>query len=117
MTSTTGVPGWLVFALTSVVALVFAGGLVALLLADRPVPEQLWVLVGVIATAYFGSGPFSIAHQGVSATNRALIETVNHGIATLHAAIGRTGGSDTTTDTTGATTSATPTTNGEPAPS
>lgn len=101
----TGVPGWLVFIGSTTVALVFAVGMVLLLVLGRPVPEQLWVLAGVIATAYFGSGPFSIAHQGISATTRSLIETVNHGIATLHDAIRTIGANAPSTNTIGATTS------------
>lgn len=117
MTSNPSVPGWLVFVGSTVVALVFAGGLVGLLVAGRTVPEQLWVLAGVIATAYFGSGPFSIAHQGISATNRALIDTVNHAIASLRDAMPIIGASGTTTDTTGTMTSTVPPTTGEAAAS
>lgn len=102
-----GVPGWLVFVGSTAVALVFAVGLVVMLVMQIPVPQELWVLVGVIATAYFGSGPFSVAHQGITTTNKALIDTVNHSIATLHTAIGSINtsgsamatGTDTTTPT------------------
>lgn len=106
---TSGVPGWLIFVGSTLVALVFAVGLVVLLVLGHPVPDQLWVLTGVIATAYFGSGPFSVAHQSVSATNRNLIETVNHAIATLHDAIAG------ISNQTGASITAT-TSPGEPAP-
>ena len=79
----TGVPGWLVFAGSTVVALIVMIGLVLLLVLKIAVPEPYWVLVGVVGTAYFGAGPFSVAHSGVSATNRLLLDTVNHAIATL----------------------------------
>lgn len=86
----TGVPGWLVFVGSTFVALVFAVGLVALLLLDRPIPDQLWILAGVIGTAYFGSGPFSLmsqhqadaaAHQATTTTQ--VIDLGNHAIAAL----------------------------------
>lgn len=87
---TTGVPGWLVFMGSTAVAMVFAIGLVTLLVLRIPVPDQLWILAGVIGTAYFGSGPFSLMsqHQAETASQQlqnagALVDTVNHAIATL----------------------------------
>lgn len=87
---TTGVPGWLVFVGSTGVAMVFAIGLVALLVLGKTVPDQLWILAGVIATAYFGSGPFSLmsqhqadaaAHQATTTTQ--VIDLGNHAIAAL----------------------------------
>ena len=99
MSTSTGVPGWLIFVGSTAVALVFTVGLVVLLILGRAVPEQLWVLSGVIATAYFGSGPFWTAHQQVSATNRSLIDTLNHTIATLRDGMAVIGASSSTTGT------------------
>lgn len=81
------VPGWLAFAGSTLVAVIFAGGLVALLLGNHPVPDQLWVLDGVIATAYFGSGPFWGALNHAAATNTALLATVDRSVDVLEHAV------------------------------
>jgi len=78
-----GVPGWLVFIGSTTIAAILVAGLVVMLVLRIEVPEPYWVLVGVVGTAYFGAGPFSLAHQNVAATNRLLLDTVNHAIATL----------------------------------
>lgn len=84
---TTGVPGWLIFAGSTLVALVFSTGTMALLILGRSVPETLWILDGVVGTAYFGAGPFSVVHNATTSTTRALIDTLNHQIATLRDAV------------------------------
>lgn len=91
---TFSVPGWVIFAGSTMVASIFAGGAMALLLMGRPIPTELWVLLTAIGTAYFGSGPFSVALQHLAAagqqagtTNAALVDTVNHSVAVLNQAV------------------------------
>lgn len=80
-----GVPGWLVFGGATLVAAILSGGLIWLLLVGRTVPTELWVLEGVIGTAYFGAGPFSAAMQHSSTTAAQLLDTVNHSVEVLRA--------------------------------
>lgn len=84
MLSSSSVPGWLAFVGSTLVAVIFAAGLVALLLTNHPVPDQLWVLSGVIATAYFGSGPFWGALGHATQTSNSLLGTVARSIDGLH---------------------------------
>lgn len=94
MPRSTTVPGWVVFAGATFVASIFAGGAMGLLLEGRTIPVELWVLLTAIGTAYFGSGPFSVAlghlagaGQMSGQTNAQLVDTVNHAIATLRDAV------------------------------
>lgn len=87
---TTGLPGWAVYAGSTAVALGLVIGLVVLLVVGRPVPDQLWVLVGVAATAYFGGGAGVLAFQHQATTAAAssgvagqAMDTANHAIATV----------------------------------
>lgn len=82
-----GVPGWLIFGGATIVAAILSGGLIALLLVGRTVPTELWVLEGVIGTAYFGAGPFSMAMQHSSTTSAQLLDTVNHSVEVLRATV------------------------------
>lgn len=101
MKGNTIVPGWIIFTGATLVALLFVGGLVGLLLEGRTVPEQMWILLGVIMTAFFGGGPFyqALAHAqttttqsrdtvvDVLRTTSLSLETANHGIAALREAV------------------------------
>lgn len=88
------VPGWAIFAGSTMVASIIAVGAVGLLWMGRTVPTEYWVLLTAIGTAYFGSGPFSVALQHLAAagqqagqTNAALVDTVNHSVAVLNQAV------------------------------
>ena len=88
-------PSTSVLICATIVASIVMGGTFALLLVGRPIPEWLPVFDAGVLTAYFGAGPFSVAvghirglAEQAGATNTALIDTVNHGIATLRDAVG-----------------------------
>jgi hypothetical protein len=92
----TGLPPWLVYAGSTAVALVMVIGLVTLLVIGRPVPDQLWILAGVIGTAYFGGGAGAIlaGHQATTAAASSAIagqamDTANHAIATVRDSAGK----------------------------
>lgn len=109
MSGRNGVPGWLVFVGSTVVALVLVVGIVTLLVLGRPVPDQLWIIAASIGVAYFGAGPFSLMsqHQAnasaqASTTTAALVDTVNHAIATLREAVAGTTGAAMAAQTHGA---------------
>jgi len=87
MTKQMTVPGWLVFAGTTLVASIFGVGTVSLLIIGRSIPEQLWMIDTAISVAYFGAGPFSLAAQHMAQTASALLDTVNHSTDVLHTAI------------------------------
>lgn len=97
------VPGWIIFVGSTLVASIISVGAVGLLWMGRPVPTEYWVLLTAIGTAYFGSGPFSVALQHLAAlgqqagaTNTALVDTVNHSVAVLNQAIAGTNRTATT---------------------
>lgn len=82
-TTSTTVPGWLVFIGMTVVALTVMGGVVALLIMGRDVPGELWGLVGAIGVAYFGAGPFMSTLSKQAVHEAQLLDTTNHSIESM----------------------------------
>jgi hypothetical protein len=82
-----GVPGWMIFLGSTLVALVVTGTVSILLILGRPVPQELWLTMAVIATAYFGGGPFLGVLTHNATTSHALLDTLNHGLAVLNQAV------------------------------
>lgn len=99
MNRSVGVPGWLIFAGSTLVALVLMAGIILLLAEGKAIPDPLWIIAASIGVAYFGAGPFSLMSQhqanasaAATSTTAALVDTVNHAIATLREAVAGTTG-------------------------